>query len=101
LTKGGSTISEVIEKLGEPSRRYVDPGDREVLEYVSVKTRESYERTFGVIHDRMTQSLCTTLTLTFEQGILFSKEQSSKILRGRGQVGTSAPKEARLDSTHL
>ncbi|GGA33703.1 hypothetical protein GCM10010981_23310 [Dyella nitratireducens] len=77
LTKGVSTISETVTALGEPSRRYVGAGDVDVLEYVSVKTRESYEKTLGFIHDKETQSLRETLTLTFEHGVLSSKEEKS------------------------
>lgn len=81
LTKGVSTLSDAVERLGEPSRRYAGPGDREVLEYVSVKTRESHERTFGIDHGSVVQSLHVKLALTFEHGILLSKDTIETITR--------------------
>lgn len=77
LKKGDSSISEAVIALGEPSRRYVDADGIEVLEYVSVKTRESYEKTLGIVHDKETQSLREKLTLTFKRGVLSSKEEKA------------------------
>jgi len=81
LITGVSTMAQAIGELGEPSRRYAGAGDVEMLEYVSVKTRGSQERTLGISHGYATQSLHETLTLTFEHGVLLSKKEKSAIDR--------------------
>lgn len=81
LKNGVSTISDAIAALGEPSRRYVQNGEVEVLEYTSVKKGRSYEKTFGITHDTQTLSLRETLTLVFKKGLLSTKEEKEAVDR--------------------
>src|SRR6266699_694922 len=77
LTENKNIKDEVIAALGSPTKTSVDADGIEVIEYVSVKRRESVHTTLGITHGRQTQTFEERVTLSFKSGILVRKHKDS------------------------
>lgn len=79
LTVGVSTARDAINIMGPPSNRLVASENKEVLKYVSVRSRTSTEHTLGFSHGKTTQNFTETAVLVFINDILVQKNVDDRI----------------------
>ena len=74
LSEGKSTYEDAVRVLGVPSERKL-MGDTELVTYISVRKRWSYERTMFGWKKSYETTVTDTLTLRFFDGVLDSKNE--------------------------
>ena len=79
LKEGVASRAEVIAALGSPTHTTNTPDGAEALEYVSVKQRQSVNRTLGISHRRSSQTMEERVTMFIKGGVLVRKEKASSI----------------------
>lgn len=79
LAEREATKVQVLAALGSPTHISVGADGTEVIEYASVKQRESVNKTFGISHGRSKQTMEERVTLSFKDGLLVKKEKASTV----------------------
>lgn len=78
--KENETLKEqALAALGSPTEVTSTADGTEMLEYVSVKQRESVNKTLGVSHGRSRQIMEERVTLFFKNDVLMRKDKASSV----------------------